>query len=149
MPSGPSKATNINCFHWGIRWYNKNSKISLRIWFTDKRCYLKNYKWSRSTERWISKYIIRYISSWFTGKCASRWRSNINRWSSDSNESEKRYDYSWPPNPLTNFGAQKYKEESQFNYVYSEDNLPKTKDVAYIKNLDEYKSTETQWIIMM
>ena len=43
-----------------------------------------------------------------------------------------------PPHPLTNFEIQKYyQNESRFNGVYSRDNLPKIKDVAYIINLDE------------
>ena len=52
---------------------------------------------------------------------------------------------------LTNFEIQKYyqndkqlssKNKPKFNGVYSENNLPKTKDEAYVINLDEYKSKE-------
>ena len=42
------------------------------------------------------------------------------------------------PHPLTNFEIQKYyRNEAQFNGVYSRDNLPKIKGGAYIINLDE------------
>ena len=41
-----------------------------------------------------------------------------------------------PPHPLTNF--EKYHEnEPKFNGVYSRNKLSKTKDGAYIINLDE------------
>ena len=52
---------------------------------------------------------------------------------------------------LTNFEIQKYyqndkqlssKNKPKFNGVYSGNNLPKTKDEAYVINLDEYKSKE-------
>ena len=43
-----------------------------------------------------------------------------------------------PPDPLTNFEIQKYyHNQPRFNGVYSTDNLPKTKDGAYVINLDE------------
>ena len=43
-----------------------------------------------------------------------------------------------PPHFLTNFEIQKcYQNEPRFNSVYSRDNLPKTKDGAYVINLDE------------
>ena len=46
-----------------------------------------------------------------------------------------------PPYPITRFGIQKcYQNESKFNGVYSRNNLPKIKDVAYAINLDEYES---------
>ena len=34
------------------------------------------------------------------------------------------------------------KNKPKFNGVYSGNNLPKTKDEAYVINLDEYKSKE-------
>ena len=50
-----------------------------------------------------------------------------------------------PPHPLTNFEIQEYyKNESEFNGVYSRDNLlDKIKDGAYIINLDEYYDIRT------
>ena len=46
-----------------------------------------------------------------------------------------------PPHPLTNFEIQKYCQiEPKFDGVYSRNNLPKTKDGAYVINLDESKS---------
>ena len=49
-----------------------------------------------------------------------------------------------PPHPLTNFEIQKYyQSEHRFNGVYSKDNLPKTKDGAYVSNLDEYSDIGT------
>ena len=43
------------------------------------------------------------------------------------------------PHHLTNFEIQKYyKNEPKFSDVYSRNNLPKIKDVAYAVNLDEY-----------
>ena len=55
-----------------------------------------------------------------------------------------------PPHSLTNFEIQKYyKNESEFNGVYSRDNLPdKVKDGAYIINLDEYSDTGTHWVAL-
>ena len=51
-----------------------------------------------------------------------------------------------PSHPLTNFEMQKYyQSESRFNGVYSRDNPPKTKDEAYIINVDEYSGTGTHW----
>ena len=53
------------------------------------------------------------------------------------------------PYPLTNFEIQKYyQNQPKFNSVYSRNNLPKTKDVAYITNLNEYESIETHWIVV-
>ena len=53
------------------------------------------------------------------------------------------------PHPLTNFEIQKcYQRETKFNAVYSRNNLPKIKDGAYVLNLDESKSIETQWIAL-
>ena len=47
------------------------------------------------------------------------------------------------PHSLTNSGIQKYHQnESQFNGVFSRNNLPKIKDLVYVINLDEYKSFE-------
>ena len=44
-----------------------------------------------------------------------------------------------PPHSLSNFKIQKYyQNESQFNGVYSRNNLSKVKDETYIINPDEY-----------
>ena len=40
--------------------------------------------------------------------------------------------------PLIDFEIQKYQNESKVNDVYSRNNVPKIKDMAYIINLDEY-----------
>ena len=54
-----------------------------------------------------------------------------------------------PPHPLTNFKIQKYyQNESRFNDVYSRDNLTKTKDGAYVINLDEYSDLGTHWVAL-
>ena len=55
-----------------------------------------------------------------------------------------------PPHPLTNFGIQMYyQNEPRFNGVYSRDNLPdKTKDEAYVINLDEYTDLGTHRIAL-
>ena len=62
-----------------------------------------------------------------------------------------------PPHPLTNLEIQKYyqndaqrssKNEPRFNGVYSSDNLPKIKELAYVTNLDEYSDIETHWIAL-
>ena len=55
-----------------------------------------------------------------------------------------------PPHPLTNFEIQKYyQNELKFNAVFSRDNLPsKTKDGAYVINLDEYSDIGTHWIYL-
>ena len=54
-----------------------------------------------------------------------------------------------PPHPLTNFEIQKYyQNEPRFNGVYSRDNLPKIKDVAYVINLDEYSDIGTHWFAL-
>ena len=52
------------------------------------------------------------------------------------------------PHPLTNFEIQRYcQNESRFNGVFSENNLPlKIKDTAYVINLDEYADIGTHWI---
>ena len=53
------------------------------------------------------------------------------------------------PHCLTNFEIQKYyQNESRFNGVSSEDNLPKTKDEAYVINLDEYSDIITYWVLL-
>ena len=51
------------------------------------------------------------------------------------------------PNPLTNFEIQTYyQNEPRFIGVYSRDNSPdKTKDGAYVINLDEYYDIRTHW----
>ena len=55
-----------------------------------------------------------------------------------------------PPHPLTNFEIQiYYQNDPRFNEVYSRDNLPnKTKDRAYLINLDEYPDIGTHWIAL-
>ena len=54
-----------------------------------------------------------------------------------------------PPHPLTNFEMKKYyQNEPRFNDVYSRDNLPKTKDEAYVINLDEYSDIGTHLIAL-
>ena len=39
-----------------------------------------------------------------------------------------------------------YQNESKFNGVYSRNNIPKTKDGAYVTNIYEYKSIGSHWI---
>ena len=39
-----------------------------------------------------------------------------------------------------------YKNEPRFNGIYSRHNLPKTKDEAYVINLDEYSDIGTHWV---
>ena len=52
-----------------------------------------------------------------------------------------------PSHPLTNFEIQKnYQNGPRFNGVYSRDHLPKIKDGAYLKNLDEYSDIRTHWV---
>ena len=54
-----------------------------------------------------------------------------------------------PPHPLTNFEMQKFHQnEPKFDGVYSRNNLPKIKDGAYVRNLDEYESIGTHWIAL-
>ena len=54
-----------------------------------------------------------------------------------------------PSHPLSNFEIQKcYQNEHKFSDVYSRNNLPKVKDVAYIIILDWYKSIGTHWIAL-
>ena len=53
------------------------------------------------------------------------------------------------PNPLTNFEIQTYyQNEPKFNGVYSRNNLPKTKDGAFVINFAEFKSIENHWIAL-
>ena len=42
----------------------------------------------------------------------------------------------------------KFKNEPQFNGVYSRDNLAKIKDGTYIRNLDEYSDIGTHWVAL-
>ena len=52
------------------------------------------------------------------------------------------------PHPLKNFEIQKYyKNEPRFNGVYSRYNLPKIRDGAYVKNLDEYSNIGTHCFV--
>ena len=54
-----------------------------------------------------------------------------------------------PHHPFTNFEIQKYyQKELKFNGVSLRHNLPKTKDGAYVINLDEIKLIETHWIAL-
>ena len=54
-----------------------------------------------------------------------------------------------PPHPLTNFEIKiYYQNEPIFNGVYSRDNLPKIKDGAQVKNLDEYSDIGTYWVAL-
>ena len=72
------------------------------------------------------------------GTIRGRWRHNYNRWK-----------FLMQLHPLTNFEIQKYYEdEPKFNGVYSINNSSKTKDGAYIINLDEYEWTGTHWIAL-
>ena len=41
-----------------------------------------------------------------------------------------------------------YENEARFNGIYSRDNLPKTKNGAYVINLDEYADAGTHWIAL-
>ena len=41
-----------------------------------------------------------------------------------------------------------YQNEFKFNDFLFKKNLPKTKDSAYIINLDEYKSIGTHWTVL-
>ena len=53
------------------------------------------------------------------------------------------------PDHSTNFEIQTcYENEPKFNDVYSKNNLSKTKDGAYIINLDEHESIGTHWIAL-
>ena len=60
----------------------------------------------------------------------------------------KTLEFSIPSHPLTNFEIQKdYQNELKFNGVYSRNNLPKIKNVAYVINIDEYESIGTHQIV--
>ena len=53
------------------------------------------------------------------------------------------------PHPLTNSEIQKYcQNEPKFNGIYYRVNLPKTKDEAYVINLDDYSDIGTHWIAL-
>ena len=41
-----------------------------------------------------------------------------------------------------------YKNDPRFNGVYSRDNIPKIKNGAYAKNLDEYFNIGTHWVAL-
>ena len=55
-----------------------------------------------------------------------------------------------PPHPLTKFELEMYyQNEPRFNGVFWRNNLPKkTKDGAYVINLDEYTDVGTHWIAL-
>ena len=54
-----------------------------------------------------------------------------------------------PSHSLTNYEIQKYyQNKPRFNGVYSRDNLPKTKDGAYVISLDEYSDIGTHWVAL-
>ena len=51
--------------------------------------------------------------------------------------------------PLRTFGIQKYyQNKPKFNGVYSRNNLPKIKDEIFLINIAEYKSIETDLIVL-
>ena len=53
------------------------------------------------------------------------------------------------PHPLTTFEIQKYyQNEPKFNGIYWRNDLPKTKDGAFVVNPDEYKLLQTYWITL-
>ena len=53
------------------------------------------------------------------------------------------------PHPLTTFEVQKYyQNEPKFNGIYWRNDLPKTKDGAFVVNPDEYKLLQTYWITL-
>ena len=41
-----------------------------------------------------------------------------------------------------------YKNDPRFNGVYSRDNIPKIKNGAYAKSLDEYFNIGTHWVAL-
>ena len=62
---------------------------------------------------------------------------------------QSRSGFLMPPYPLRNFEIQRYyQNEPKVNVVYSTNNLPKTKDQAYVINLDMYESIGTHWIAL-
>ena len=53
------------------------------------------------------------------------------------------------PCRLTNFEIQmNYLNESNFNCLFSGNNLPEIKGEAFVINLDKYKSIGTHWIAL-
>ena len=50
-----------------------------------------------------------------------------------------------PPHLLTNIEIQRYQNKLRFNDVYYRNNLHKIKDMAYVINLDKYKSIGDHW----
>ena len=53
------------------------------------------------------------------------------------------------PHPLTTFEIQKYyQNEPKFNGIYWRNDLPKTKDGAFVVNPDEYKLLQRYWITL-
>ena len=74
------------------------------------------------------------------GRGMNRERKGIIRAGYGSKESSIKKGFLIPPHHLTNFEIQKYyQNEPRFNGFYSRDNLPnKTKDGAYVIDLDEY-----------
>ena len=53
------------------------------------------------------------------------------------------------PHPLTTFEIQKYyQNEPKLNGIYWRNDLPKTKDGAFVVNPDEYKLLQTYWITL-
>ena len=54
-----------------------------------------------------------------------------------------------PPYPLTSFQIQwGYQKEPKFHGIYSRNNLPETKDGTFVINIDEFKSTGTNFIAL-
>ena len=54
-----------------------------------------------------------------------------------------------PPYPFTISDIQKYSQSKpRFNGVYSRDNLPKTKDGAFVINLDKHADVGTHWVAL-
>ena len=84
------------------------------------------------------------ITCYYIKKSIGRKRSNKSKWRS----SKSRTKLLMPPHPLTNLQIQKcYQSNSEFNDVYSRNNLSKIKDETYI-NLDEYESIGTHGIAL-
>ena len=74
--------------------------------------------------------------------CYKRWRRNNQSWL-------------WTkkiltPHPLRNFEIEAYyQNDPRFTGVYSRDNLlDKTKDGAYVIDLDEYSDIGTRWVAL-
>ena len=50
---------------------------------------------------------------------------------------------------MTNFEIQNcYQNEPKFNPVYSRNNLSKIKGATYVRNLDEYESIGSHWVVV-